>query len=57
MIGEWLITNFLFADDIVVNAKEEEEADVLVDRVDPTTKVYKMEIRQKARQKTQMTPK
>ena len=32
-IGERLITNFRFADDIVVNAKEE-EADVLADRLD-----------------------
>ena len=33
-IGERLITNFRFADDIVVNAEEEveAEADVLVDR-------------------------
>ena len=28
-IGGRLITNFRFADDIVVNAKEEDEADVL----------------------------
>ena len=39
-----LITNFRFADDIVVNAKEEEEAGVLVDRLDTTTTRYKMEI-------------
>ena len=39
-----LITNFLFADDIVVNAEEEEKAGVLVDRLDRTTKRYKMEI-------------
>ena len=32
-IGGRLITNFRFADDIVVNA-EEEEADVLVDRLE-----------------------
>ena len=43
-IGERLITNFLFADDIVVNAEEEEEAGVLVDRLDRTTTRYKMEI-------------
>ena len=39
-----LITNFRFADDIVVNAEEEEEADVLVDHLDRTTTRYKMEI-------------
>ena len=39
-----LITNFCFADDIVVNAEEEEEADVLVDPLDTTTTRYKMEI-------------
>ena len=38
------ITNFRFADDIVVNAEEEEEAGVLVDRLDTTTTSYKMEI-------------
>ena len=43
-IGERLITNFRFADDIVVNAEEEEEAGVLVDRLDRTTTRYKMEI-------------
>ena len=32
-----LITNFRFADDIVVNAEEEEEAGVLLDRLDRTT--------------------
>ena len=32
-----LITNFRFADDIVVNAEEEEEAGVLVYRLDTTT--------------------
>ena len=32
-----LITNFRFAADIVVNAEEEEEAGVLVDRLDTTT--------------------
>ena len=41
--GGRLITNFRFADDIVVNA-EEEEAGVLVDRLDTTTTRYKMEI-------------
>ena len=39
-----LITNFHFADDIVVNAEEEEEAGVLVDRLDTTTTRCKMEI-------------
>ena len=43
-VGGRLITNFRFADDIVVNAEEEEEAGVLVDRLDRTTKRYKMEI-------------
>ena len=43
-IGGRLITNFRFADDIVVNAEEEEEADVLIDRLDRTTTRYKMEI-------------
>ena len=44
-IGGRLITNFHFADDIVVNAEEEEEAGVLVDRLDRTNTRYKMEIR------------
>ena len=39
-----LITNFRFADDIVVNAEEEEEAGVPVDRLDRTTTMYKTEI-------------
>ena len=43
-IGGRLITSFRFADDIVVNAEEEEEAGVLVDRLDTTTTRYKMEI-------------
>ena len=42
-IGGRLITNFRFADDIVVNA-EEEEAGVLIDCLDRTTTTYKMEI-------------
>ena len=42
--GGRLITNLRFADDIVVNAEEEEEAGVLVDRLDTTTTRYKMEI-------------
>ena len=41
--GGRLIT-FRFADDTVVNAEEEEEAGVLVDRFDTTTTKYKMEI-------------
>ena len=44
-IGGRLITNFRCADAIVVNAEEEEEAGVLVDRLDITTTRYKMEIR------------
>ena len=43
-IGGRLITSFRFADDIVVNAKEEEEAGVLVDRLDTTITRYKIEI-------------
>ena len=43
-IGGRLITNFRFADDIVVNAEVEEKAGVLVDRLDTTTTRYKMEI-------------
>ena len=42
-IGGQLITNFRFADDIVVNAEEEEEAGILVNRLDTTTTRYKME--------------
>ena len=41
-IGGRLITNFRFADDIVVNAEEEEEAGILIDRLDRTTTRYKM---------------
>ena len=36
-IGGRLITNFRFADDTVVNAEEEEDAGVLIDRLDRTT--------------------
>ena len=43
-IGRRLITNFRFADDIVVNAEEEEESGVLVDRLDTPTTKYKIEI-------------
>ena len=42
-IGDRLITNFRFADDIVLNA-EEEEVDVLVDSLDTITTRFKMEI-------------
>ena len=43
-IGGRLITNYRFADDTVVNAEDEEEAAVLVDRLDTTTTKYKKEI-------------
>ena len=43
-IGGRLIINFHYADDIVVNAEEEKEADVLIDCLDRTTTRYKMEI-------------
>ena len=43
-IGGRLITNFRFANDIVINAEEEEEAGVLVDRFNTTTTSFKMEI-------------
>ena len=43
-IGGRLITNIRFADHNVVNAEEEEEAGVPVDRLDRTTTRYKMEI-------------
>ena len=43
-IGGQLITNFRFADDIVVNAEDEEKAGVLVNRLDTTNTRYKMEI-------------
>ena len=43
-IGRRLITNFRFADDIVVNAEEEEEAGILIDRLNRTTTRYKMEM-------------
>ena len=42
-IGGRLIINFCFADDIAINAEEEEEADVLEYRLDITTTRYKME--------------
>ena len=43
-IGGRLITNFRFADDFVVDEEKEEEAGVLIDRLDRTTTRYKMEI-------------
>ena len=43
-IGGRRISNFRFADDIVVNAEQEEEDGVLEDRLDTTTTRYKMEI-------------
>ena len=43
-IGGRLITTFCFVDDIIVNAEEEKEAGVLVDRLDTTTTEYNMEI-------------
>ena len=46
-IGGRLITNFRFADDIVVNAEEEEEAGVLIDRLDRTTTRRSVQTRQK----------
>ena len=39
-----LLPTYYFVDDIVVNAKEEEEAGVLVDHLDKTITRYKMEI-------------
>ena len=43
-IGGRLITNFRFADGKVVNAEEEDEAEVLVNRFDTTTTRYKWKI-------------
>ena len=59
-IGGRLITNFRFADDIVINAEEEEEAGVPTDCLDRTATRYKMEIgrtRQKWWQTNQMASK
>ena len=42
--GGRLITNLRIVDEIVVNAEEEDEAGVLIDRLDRTTTRYKMEI-------------
>ena len=56
-IGGRLITNFRFADDIVVNTEEEEEAGILVDRLNTTSTRCKMETRQKWWQTTQMASK
>ena len=54
-IGERLITNFRFADDIIINAEEEERAGVLIDRLDRTTTRYKMEIGQDKKKVIQTT--
>ena len=43
-IGGRLIINFGIADDIVVNAEEEEDVGVLADRLDTTTTRYRTEI-------------
>ena len=43
-IGGRRITNFRFADDIVVNVEEKEEAGILTDRLDKITTRYKMKI-------------
>ena len=43
-IGWRLITNFRFADDIVVNAEEDKETEVLADRLHTDTTRYKIEI-------------
>ena len=43
-IGGRLITNFRFADDIVVYAEKEKEAGVLVDRLGTTTTRYQIQI-------------
>ena len=48
-IGGWLITSFRFADDIVINAEEEEEAGVLIDRLD-TTNHHKVQNGDRSRQ-------
>ena len=42
--GSVSIEGRIIADDIVVNAEEEDEASVLIDRLDRTTIRYKMEI-------------
>ena len=58
----WLIStftnnvNFRFADDIVVNTEEEEEADILADRLD-TTKWTLVQKRRKWWKTTQMASK
>ena len=43
-IGGRLVSNFCFADDIVINVEEEEETGILIDSLDRTTTRYKMEI-------------
>ena len=55
-IGGRLITNFRFADDIVVTAEEEEEADVLIEPPQGT-KWRSVQTRQKGWQTTQMASK
>ena len=42
--GGRLIANFRFADEIVINAEEEKEAGLLIDRIDIITTRYIMEI-------------
>ena len=39
-IGAWLITNFRFAHDNVVNVEEEEETGILVERLKTTSTRY-----------------
>ena len=56
-IGGRLITNFRFADDTVINAKEEEEAGFLIDRLDRTTTRYKMEDRSRQDKSDDKQPK
>ena len=55
-IGGRLITNLRFSDGIVVNAEEEEEADVLIERLDTTSTSYKMEIGQNKTKVTTNNP-
>ena len=43
-IGGWHITNMCFADLIVVNPEEEDEAGVLVSRLDTTIKTHKKNV-------------
>ena len=65
-IGGRLITNFRFSDGItvnvevedgiVVNAEDEEEADVLIERLDTNTTSYKIEIGQNKTKVTTNNP-